>query len=342
MDRETWQKLLPLESHDIAKRWFQKIHSRELGRRRTNEINAAARQAREYFRNADHSDFAVRPLLTFYGVSSLSRALLLLLRVHGGEEALHNGHGIETVGWRETLSGDTAAALVRLVDLKIRKRAGLFAEFVEHTRNRMTFHVNSSGVDWRFNYDVPENGSMISVADLFSRVPDLQRDYEDVGGDLRYARVRKLTVTTAAGVRVAVNKKPFPRCSSVYEALGYASVDDGDSYILTHPIEGLEKVFPQFVHTYLHKAFGTIPDLFIAEPFPGEARYSQLSVTYMVSFVLGMLVRYYPTHWMALVHGDRGDSLWPTVNRAQRLVEQSYPELVAEMIYDMAVSGHAF
>ena len=117
---------------------------------------------------------------------------------------------------------------------------------------------------------------------------------------------------------------------------------DGDSYVLTHPIKGLEKAFPQFVHTYLHKAFGAIPDLFIAEPFPGGARYSQLSVTYMVSFVLGMLVRYYPTHWMALVHGDRGDSLWPTVNRAQRLVEQSYPELVAEMIYDMAVSGHGF
>ena len=40
---------------------------------------------------------------------------------------------------------------------------------------------------------------MISVADLFSRVPDLQRDYEDVGGDLRYARVRELTVKKEGG-----------------------------------------------------------------------------------------------------------------------------------------------
>jgi hypothetical protein len=45
-----------------------------------------------------------------------------------------------------------------------------------------------------------------------------------------------------------------------------------------------------------------------------------------------MLARYYPTHWMALVQGDKGDTLWPTINRAQHYVENAFPELVIEMI----------
>jgi len=35
------------------------------------------------------------------------------------------------------------------------------------------------------------------------------------------------------------------------------------------------------------------------------------------------------------LQGNNGDGLWPTINRAQHFVENSYPELVIEMIYDM-------
>ena len=52
----------------------------------------------------------------------------------------------------------------------------------------------------------------------------------------------------------------------------------------------------------------------------------------MVSFILGMLARYFPTHWMALIHGSKGDSLWPAMCRAQEVVEHTFPELVAEFI----------
>jgi hypothetical protein len=68
---------------------------------------------------------------------------------------------------------------------------------------------------------------------------------------------------------------------------------------------------------------------------PSGNRYSQLCMTYMVAFVLGMLARYFPTHWVSLSQGDKGGSLWPTLNQAHRLVEESFPELVAEMIEDI-------
>lgn len=340
MNRDTWQNLLSLESRDITQQRFQKIHSKELSARRAREINAAAKQAREYFRNASNSDHSVRPLLTFYGVTSLSRALLLLLKAEGGEEGLNAGHGIETVAWGDVMSGDTATGLMRLGELRIRKRAGLFSDFLKHTDNRMAVHIRSAAVDWRFSYGAPERDEELSVSDLFSRIPDLKQDYSDICSTLRYIGVNELTYNRESGFRMTVNKERFSQLRAVYEALGYEITEEGDKCIVTCKTEILKKECPQFIHTYLDKMAGLIPWLFIAEPFPSGTRYSQLCITYMVSYILGMLVRYYPTHWMALIQGDRGDSMWPTINRAQQLVEHSYPELVAEMIRDASATGH--
>ena len=133
MNQEIWQQLLSLENRDVTQQRFERIHSRELNARRAREINAAAKQACEYFRNANNANYSVRPLLTFYGVACLSRALLLLLKVDGGEEGLTASHGLETVGWGDVMSGDTAAGLAKLGELRIRRRAGLFSDFVTHT-----------------------------------------------------------------------------------------------------------------------------------------------------------------------------------------------------------------
>lgn len=87
-----------------------------------------------------------------------------------------------------------------------------------------------------------------------------------------------------------------------------------------------------FVHAYVQKVFGAIPNLGVAVPLPGGVRLSQLGMAYVMSYAMGMLVRYYPTHWVALINGGKGDLLWPTVNRAQQYIEVAYPELVAEFV----------
>ena len=340
MNPDVWQKLLSLESRDITQQRFEQIHSRKLNARRTREINAAAKQAREYFRNGSTSDHSVRPLLTFYGVTSLSRALLLLLKADGGEEGLHRGHGIETVRWGELMSGGTTDGLTRLSELRVRVRSGLFSDFMKYTSNRMAIHIRSAAVDWRCRYDVPEHYEEISVEDLFSRMPDLWQAYSDISSARRHVPVQELTYTENSGLRIKVKKEIFSEIRVAYESLGYAVIDDGEWCIVTCSSDRAREEFPQFIHTYVNKLFGSIPNLFIAEPFPGGARYSQLCVTYMVSYILGMLVRYFPTHWVTLIHGDRGDSMWPTIVRAQQVVEDSYPELVAEMIKDASTTGH--
>ncbi|WP_100656186.1 YaaC family protein [Alteromonas flava] len=335
MNNETWQQLLSLESRDLTQQWFNSIHGRELNARRAKEINSAAKQAREYFRNAAHANYAVKPLLTFYGVASLSRALLLLMKKNGGEEGLTGSHGLETVGWGDILSGEISTGLRSLRNLKIRTTSGLFNDFITHTNNRISLHVNSSAVDWRLDYVKPATGDEFTVDDLFSRIPDLQKDYSNISQVKKYSSINQMKYTEEVGFSAKISAANFSHFSETYEKLGYRSTIEGDWVTLTCESKTFKNNLPMFIHTYIGKTFGTIPSLHLTEPFPSGARYSQLCLTYMVSYFLGMFVRYYPTYWMSLSQGDKGDSMWPTINRAQQLVEHSFPELVIELIYDI-------
>ncbi len=324
--------LLSLESRDIVQQRFRRIHSRDLNSRRAREINAAAKQAREYFRNSSNADYSVRPLLTYYGVASLSRALILLLRAEGGEECLTLGHGLKTVGWGNVMSGSTSRGLRNLRQLKIKRCGGLFSDFVGHTHKEVLLHLTSSPHHLVTCYEIPDVNVEISVDDLFSRIPDLGEDYSIVCDLLQYAFVNKLSYTSEDGLWVKVRKRDFAELSCYFTSKGYTTSPEGRWCILSCDAEAEQKARPLFIHTYLNKEFGLHRRLYIAVPFSGGACYSQLCMTYMVSFILGMLARYYPTHWMALIHGSKGDSLWPAISRAQEVVEHTYPELVAEFI----------
>jgi len=192
MDREIWQQLLSLESVEITKQWFRKIHGRELNTRRTREINAAAKQSREYFKNANESDYSVRPLLTYYGVVSLSRSLLLLLKYDGGEESPTAGHGLRTVNWNKQLSGDPMIALKSLGDIKVQISSGLFCDFIKVTKNRILIHDKSDEVDFRIDYGVPDKDIQISLNELFARVPDLFKDFDTVSPEIKYSYVYEI------------------------------------------------------------------------------------------------------------------------------------------------------
>lgn len=339
MKEEIWQRLLLLESRDAVDRAYSRIHGRALNARRSKEIGAAARQGREFFRNAVSADFSVKPLLTFYGVASLSRSLTLILRLEGGEEGLARGHGLETVGWPKTLSGPVSTSLAALGDLSVRTCEGLFSDLIHHTRNRVCFHVRSSAVDWRADCDIPPAGIEVRLVDLLERLPDLQTGASSLGLVRRCAGVHDMTFSVEDGFWAKLVAEEFETFSASYEQTGYNVSIAEKSAELTASAELIGKEFPQFIHAYVQKTFGSIPRLLLAERFASKACYSQLGVTYLMSYFLGMLCRYFPTHWISLIQGEKGDAYWPILNRAQHYVEQAYPELVIELLQDIIEQG---
>jgi hypothetical protein len=240
------------------------------------------------------------------------------------------------------MSGDLSVVLEKLCNLKLRTCGGLFSHLVQYSRNRICIHINSAAVDWRLSYEIPKIGSEISLGDLLSRLPDLHKDLVNVIAIKRYALINEMTYSTGAGFHAKVATEAFLAFRQTYEHFGYTAATDAHSWtILSCNSETFSKNMPLFVHSYVNKTFRVIPSLHLSEPFLGGVRYSQLCITYMVSYALGMLVRYFPTQWIALIQGDKGDVLWPTFNRAQHLVEHSFPELVIEFITDI-LNGNKF
>jgi len=335
MSETTWQHLLELESVDIVCKWHKEIHSRELNARRANEITSAAKQAREYFRNAENAANTVRPLLTFYGIASLARATLLLLKAGPGEESLTRGHGLETSDWTTTLSGDLSTALASIGSLKIRSTAGLFIDFLTQTENRVCIHASSSAVDWRLCYPQPKIGSEFTLESVLSRVPDLWKILPRSKIEPLFASVNEISYSEHEGFIAKINAAQFEPFQSVYIDLGYEVVKDGALSKLTCDSKAFEAALPQFGHTYIHKMFGSIPGLHLAKPIDKETRLSELGLAYALSYFLGMLTRYFPTHWVALHSGTKGDGLWPTISSAQNYLETAFPEMILELIQDV-------
>lgn len=338
MNPKIRHRLLYLESYDATYKRLVRLGVANPPHHRVHEIIAAAKQAAEYFRNTDASSLSVRPLLAYYGVASLSRALILLLK--STHDQLTASHGLTTVKWNEILSDNMQDSLERIGQLSVRPSRGLFTDLVTQTDNRTSIHANSAGVDWSLQYDIPTIKDSISVDDLFSRVPDLRREYEDLGGIPRQVPIRDMGYDQHDGFRFRTAAKTSESVLDTYLGAGYVMDEKGNRRI-SCSAEVFRKNMPLIYHTYVNKMMDLIPLPFLVEPFRGGVRYSELCLIFAVSFVLGMLVRYYPSHWMALIHGEKGDSWLPTVVRAQEIVEQVYPLLVLELIEDVLAETKA-
>jgi hypothetical protein len=334
MNDKTWQHLLALESVDVVYDWHKKICNRELSTRRANEITSAAKQAREYFRNAANAANTVKPLLTFYGIASLARSTLLLLKPGSGEGSLVRGHGLETVDWSATLSGDLSTALSSIGNLKVRTSAGLFNDFVVHTDNRICIHARSSSVDWRLSYPQPSLGTEFKFEELFLRVPDLWRILSKSDTGQHFSLVNELSYSDTDGFIATVNSKQFEAFRDCYIDLGYVVEPAGQLTTVRCGSKAFETSLPQLMHAYVNKMFGSIPSLHIVRPIQKDVKLSELAIAYILSYFLGMLTRYFPTHWVALHTGMKGDGLWPTIHATQNYVEAVFPEMIMEFIQD--------
>lgn len=68
--------------------------------------------------------------------------------------------------------------------------------------------------------------------------------------------------------------------------------------------------------------------LFLVVPLEGGINLSLLVKLFVVSYFLGMLVRYYPTHWLALQNRQKGDFMLPMVREVVNLIDSQFLALL--------------
>ena len=105
---------------------------------------------------------------------------------------------------------------------------------------------------------------------------------------------------------------------------------DGERIIL----DVKNEVFPLFLNSFVNNPFHSIPNLYLATPFDKLTYIGQIPITFVLSYYLGMLCRYFPTHWMAMTRGGIGDEAWPMIQVCLKYIELAFPQLMFEFIQE--------
>ncbi len=103
MQDRIWNKLSEFETRDFVERFIKAKHNREASARQILEISSNFIQGREYFLNAQRAGISVKPLLQYYGVSALTRGLILAIDPQASEAAMKPSHGLDAIKIGENL-----------------------------------------------------------------------------------------------------------------------------------------------------------------------------------------------------------------------------------------------
>lgn len=339
-----WKTISRFESHDFVANWYRKAHGRHANAAKVKQINACFAHGREYFRNAGRSEMSVKPVLLYYGVLSCCRGVILANDPRKKEESLRPQHGLETVDWQHTLSG----GIRNVLELRVRATNGTFGELVDvcwHLNTLRLFvgptnEIASTGQplgEVRFATD----GSHLSLDDLLARLLQTGMAYPDLTG--RRAKM-------IGGVRIASHGPgvhlAFPLIglpdelrslsdgknayvgSSNQVAPGFRQGDDAGDTLIVVRGDGADhhKILPV-------SHYGGEGDFMaVVLDFPNGDKLTEFIKLYLVSYVLGMLARYHPSMWTALLRNEKGDFAQPLLVDAVQAIERDFAEHLSRQL----------
>lgn len=322
----TWYSLREFETRDITSRSYSSRHNLHLSATKAREISANFVQAREYFRNAAEAEFTVRPLLLYYGVASLSRGLTLFLDPGKRETSLTPSHGLQIFDWVDVLSN----GLPEIGKLRIRLTAGLFHDLLASTDNRFYFRHNSSAVNWSIGASIPTVGSEFMLQEIAARIPDVSSQYQAwTGESFPSVALHSLKVDSAKGLyRFAVAKSGAGEIGDVFPLEHFPSrrvVEEGE-YLVVESASADGVFFAQRV------GWLNIGNVVLYRPLESKLYFTPLAACFMLSFVLGMLCRYFPTTWINIARTEKGDAFYPLATRLLDWIEESFPAMVVDVL----------
>lgn len=325
------ERLLNYESSTLVRKKFEEFHGRELNAGKAQEIAASFAQARNYFTVAQTADRTVRPLLVYYGVLSFSRAIILFRSTKLRESGLAASHGLSIEGWGHELSRDDA----KFEDLAVTVgHSGTFRELAEATNNISFLRANSSKPNWRLEGDQIPPDTKVTIGEVASRIPEVAATVTRWLGPLRHLKFdHSQTTDKRAALRVGPNvsmadvKEIFGEHFQLYEEL------HGYLYVNADPL-GFTGAISDAVFIM------QVGDVVVMPRFSSEVMLSKLLVAFITSYMLGMLVRYFPSKWGGILYNRRFDESLPTLSALLRHIEDEYPRLTFEFLEEPVASAN--
>jgi len=324
INSDHWETLANYESTDLVKRQFQGRHGRELNTGKAQEICAAFTQARGYMEAAKSADRIVRPLLVYYGILSLSRGVTLFLSTTLREAGLAQAHGLSVQNWNDELSRSNDG----IAPLRIKLNAkGTFRQLVQATGHRSYLRNNSSRANYTVTCEMPPAGAEVALGDVMSRLPEIRTTYRRWRDDR--CTVRIWPQQRRSDGRMEVRVDPPDTMEDVQAVFGdeWPLVDQSGGVItILAPLEATIPILSDVNERW------NIGSLVAMTLMPGRLELSKISLAFVMSYALGMIVRYYPSHWIAMLHNQLNDGAVPSLLAALKHVEEDFPRFVVEFL----------
>jgi len=329
MKDKVWNKLLEFETRDLVERFIKKKYQRDASARQILEISSNFIQSREYFLNSLRADISVKPLLQYYGVSALTRGLILALSPKMSEAGMKPSHGLDTLNWPETLSKK------KFEDLTVKIGKGTFYEMLTATSNKTYFKHNSSGVTWKINFDVPTIGTEIRFADLIQTISDFSEEYE-IWTEQKLCFLQLATFKSDSDLKEYEYTVTKPNTYSGQIEKIFPKKDFGNYIIKENGnkiiIKTSDEFTPQFSQRFLDPFNMGIGEIVLTKNISKNLELNTLGQFYSLSFFLGMLSRYFPSIWISLDRTEKGDAVYPLFIRAIEIIENHFPQTVLEFL----------
>jgi hypothetical protein len=323
-----WNELLEFETMDLVERYIKNRFNRKPGTNKVIQITSNFIQGREYFKSADTASITVKPLLQYYGVLALSKGLILFLKDTLTEDQLKSSHGLEIKNWKKPIKDRN------FDELEIKVGEGTFSELLSATENKNYLRSNSSSVNWQSYLRTPEKGAVIKLKELIQYFPDLDKEYESwIGEKLKYAVLRSLRnehgtddqrihMTMEGIVKQEVCDNLFP--DQYFKAKEIIYTNETIVRIDSH----------DWVPNITQKWHGPfeIGDACVIPTLQDDIGLNLLGAMYTISYVFGMMARYYPSVWISLRRVEKGDRIYPFAIRTLDYIQDKFPVQVLDFL----------
>lgn len=302
--RKLWDTYVYFENEQTTREFLKKRYE-ELGFEKliplvyqaTPKFIYAVKQAREYYRAAEHCDILTKPLLLYYGMMALSKALIATRDPEYPSTTSVLKHGLST--------------------RRLKRDDYSFAEDEVRVQKDGLFNV----LHRTLNGPPIENGTRLRMKDLLAVIPELIHPYRRLYGEPAVATLHHVEAAsqppadrqggTGIGHRnawhlprsiVAVGKK------TTEEFLDLLNRHGGEQARFFYPEdahdeEGVLRIHldgdGHLRHPLVTHDFSGQP--YLRLPHEGDLAIPEASVHYMIMFVLGMLCRYETERWGEMI-----------------------------------------
>jgi hypothetical protein len=325
-----------LESRDVLTARYKRTHEREPNAAKCKAIGAHLLQGRQYWESAAQSGDLIRPLLLYYGTLSFCRALTLFSRRNGGEETLSKSHGLSTGEWGEEFM---AKGLSAVLDFKLKTSAGTITQLAQYTHNaELSQYGVPLGARTFIRRGTSESiaGVTVTVREIIRRIPEMAVTFERLTG--QRAAVYPARMTAMDGKQIDLELLQNPQGPELWTSLRADLLIPDDVSIEENvrafydavPCSRIRPAWERGQWIFSRMALDESGESWAIGPFSDGQEWSQLVTMFALAYCLGMLVRYYPTLWLALSSQSPGDVVSPLLREARIIVEQHIPRLIFE------------